>query len=145
MEAGLRHKNIRVEFDFAPDLPRPLLSPDQVRQVLLNLFKNAEDAIAESGYIRITTMHEEAEGEEFVILKVSDNGCGITDEDQSQIFEPFFTRKRDGQGTGLGLSVTYSIIRNIGGKIEVDSRVGEGTTFTIRIPVAPDRAAIVIE
>lgn len=145
MQAGLRQKNIRVEFDLAPDLPRPLLSPDQIRQVLLNLFKNAEDAIPDSGFIRIVTEHLVAADEEFVILKVADSGCGIPMEDLPHIFEPFFTRKRDGQGTGLGLSVTYSIVRNIGGKIEVDSQEGKGSTFTIRIPVAPDRAAIVIE
>lgn len=143
MEAGFRRKRIRLETDLQEALPRPLLSPDHVRQVLLNLIKNAEDAVSDGGTIRISTRYEAAEGTGGMLtLVIADDGCGISEADRPHIFEPFYTSKRDGQGTGLGLSVTYGIIRNLHGTIEIDSTPGEGTTVTVRIPAAAGAIAL---
>ncbi len=139
MESGLRQKDIGVEMDLDASLPRPVMSPDHLRQILLNLLKNAEDAMGRSGTVRIATRPEQdLDGSRFVVLEIRDNGCGITPDDKPHIFEPFFTTKRDHQGTGLGLSVTYGILRNIGGTIDVDSVHGHGTLVTVRIPVEDD-------
>lgn len=109
--------------------------PGQLNQVILNLLVNAAQAIDADGVIRITTLMD---GEE-VRLTVSDNGCGMPEAVQAKIFEPFFTTKEVGKGTGLGLSMSYSIIQRHGGLIDVHSRPGEGTTFTIRLPVTQEK------
>jgi two-component system NtrC family sensor kinase len=112
--------------------------PSQLQQVLLNLFNNAMDAIIEKhgskgGKLTIETCPN---GGGNVHIAVTDNGCGISSEDQKKIFSPFFTTKPVGKGTGLGLSVCYGIIENMGGKMEVNSEKGKGTTFTIELPAA---------
>lgn len=139
MEAAFRRKNIQVEADLQPDLPMPRLSPDHVRQVLLNLLRNAEDAVGEKGTIRITTrLSNSAADPGTVVLEIADDGCGISPEDLPHIFEPFYTSKKEGHGTGLGLSVTYGILRSMKGSIDVESIPGTGTTFTVKIPVAEE-------
>ena len=139
MESGFAQKGIAVDLDLDPSLPRPVMSPDHLRQILLNLLKNAEDAIARTGTVRIATRSEQdLDGSRFIVLEIRDNGCGIQPDDKPHIFEPFFTTKRDQQGTGLGLSVTYGILRNLGGTIDVDSVHGHGTLVTARIPVEDD-------
>jgi signal transduction histidine kinase len=99
--------------------------------VFLNLIANASQAIEASGTIRITTGASAGE----VWIRFEDTGCGIPKEHLSRIFEPFFTTKPVGQGTGLGLSVSYSLVRRHGGSIDVESEVGNGSRFTIRLPV----------
>ena len=98
----------------------------------MNLLINAAQAIEKDGLIHVKTRHSS----EHVVVEVSDNGCGIPEEKQSQIFDPFFTTKEIGQGTGLGLSMAYSIIKNHHGKIEVQSELGKGTTFSVYLPIA---------
>jgi signal transduction histidine kinase len=103
----------------------------QLNQVFMNLLVNAAQAIDEKGTITIRTG---SSGEE-VWVEIVDTGKGIPAEVLPQIFNPFFTTKPVGKGTGLGLSVSYSIVKNHSGRIEVESKVGEGTTFRIRLPI----------
>jgi two-component system NtrC family sensor kinase len=107
--------------------------------VMINLFNNAMDAILEQhgtfgGELRVATAMKP---DGFVEIIVSDNGCGISPENLSKVFSPFFTTKPVGQGTGLGLSVCYGIIDNMGGTMAVESERGVGTVFSLLLPVAP--------
>ncbi len=103
----------------------------QLNQVLMNLITNAADAIDGEGQITIAT----AATDDHVTISVEDNGVGMPDDVKSQVFVPFFTTKEVGSGTGLGLSISYGIIEKHGGQIDVDSTVGEGTIFTITLPM----------
>lgn len=113
------------------DLPLIKCYPQQINQVLMNLLVNAAQAIVEKG--RITVRSRQDDG--FVIVEIADNGCGIPPENLNKIFEPFFTTKEVGKGTGLGLSLSYNIIEKHGGRIEVESELGVGTLFRVRLPV----------
>ncbi|MDP2993103.1 MAG: ATP-binding protein, partial [Deltaproteobacteria bacterium] len=112
-------------------LPLVQCYPHQLNQVFMNLLVNAGQAIEKQGEIKITTTADNA----YVEIKISDTGSGIPKEKLSRIFDPFFTTKEAGKGTGLGLHLAYNIIKKHNGTIGVESAVGEGTTFTIRIPV----------
>lgn len=112
-------------------IPPIMCIPSQLNQVFLNLLVNAVQAIPEKGTITITTRHVK----DVVEVLITDSGVGISDEIKSKIFDPFFTTKPVGKGTGLGLSVTYGIIERHSGNISVQSKVNEGTTFTIALPV----------
>lgn len=105
--------------------------PSQINQVFMNLFVNAAQAIPDHGTITLRTGCEGA----FAWITVTDTGVGIPEQNLSRIFDPFFTTKPPGKGTGLGLSVAYGIITTHNGQIEVNSRLGQGTTFTIRLPI----------
>jgi two-component system NtrC family sensor kinase len=113
------------------DIPPVLCYPQQLNQVFMNLLVNAAHAITGQGEIRVRTWQDGGE----VCISVSDTGCGISEENQKRIFEPFFTTKEVGKGTGLGLSISYDIIKKHHGDIQVDSEIGTGTTFTVRIPI----------
>jgi two-component system NtrC family sensor kinase len=106
----------------------------QLNQVFMNLIVNAAHAIERSGTITIATG---TDGDDWVWVDVSDTGAGIAPEHMTRIFEPFFTTKPVGRGTGLGLSLSYSIVKRHGGQITATSEPGKGTTFRVRIPVAP--------
>jgi signal transduction histidine kinase len=112
-------------------LPDVECIPSRLHQVFLNLIVNAGQAIEASGTITISTGASANE----IWIRFEDTGCGIPKEHLHRIFEPFFTTKPVGQGTGLGLSVSYSIVRRHGGSIDVESDVGRGSRFTIRLPV----------
>jgi signal transduction histidine kinase len=114
------------------ELPHVKCYPQQLNQVFINLLVNAAQAIEDRGEIHIAT--REVDGN--VEITVSDSGQGIAAENLSRIFDPFFTTKAVGKGTGLGLNVTYNIIKKHHGAIDVRSEPGKGTTFTIRIPVS---------
>jgi len=129
----LKQRNIEVEKHYELKTPNIEVIPDQIKQVLLNLMQNAEDAILESGG-RITISTKSLDN--YVVIQISDTGGGITDEDIKSIFEPFFTTKSAVKGTGLGLSICYGIIKSHKGDINVESKVDKGTTFTITLPVA---------
>ncbi len=117
------------------DIPPITCSPSQLNQVFLNLINNAAQAIeSSSGEITVNTR---TEGADHVAVEISDNGKGIPPEIMSKIFDPFFTTKAVGKGTGLGLSISYKIIEQHGGRISVDSIVGQGTRFTIVLPLTP--------
>jgi two-component system, NtrC family, sensor kinase len=104
----------------------------QLQQVFLNLFLNARDAMPRGGWLSVTTRIEGGRA----IAEVADTGLGIPPEQLSRIYDPFFTTKAIGRGTGLGLSITYGIVREHGGQIQVDSAVGQGTRFTVELPLA---------
>src|SRR6185312_5541599 len=118
---------VRVESDLHTELPGIMGNSGKLQQVFLNLFLNAKDAMPSGGTLRVSTANGDG-----VRVMVSDTGTGIAQEHIQRIYDPFFTTKTGNigrRGTGLGLSVTYGIIQEHAGKIEVDSRVGEGTTF----------------
>ncbi len=128
-ECHLRH--IVLEKKLAPDLPDSVLDPGQVEQVLVNLLLNAAQAVEEGGRIEIESrVNEEGNGLELVI---SDNGCGIEPRHLAKVFDPFYSTKP--QGTGLGLAVSYGIVRNHKGDIRVASTPGKGTAFTVELPL----------
>jgi PAS domain S-box-containing protein len=133
----IRHQalfhNIELVRDLDSELPQFIGDTGQLQQVLTNLLINAADALQGQGTITITTRPgPERDG---VVLGFADTGPGIPAELRDKIFEPFFTTKPVGKGTGLGLSIVYSVIQRHGGTIDVDSQPGEGTTFTIRLPL----------
>lgn len=125
----LKYKT-KLEKDFG-DLPLIKCNMGQLNQVFMNLLLNAAQAIAIQGEISIKTWEEN----DSIFVAIADTGCGMPPEVINRIFEPFFTTKEVGKGTGLGLSISYEIIKKHGGVIKVDSRIGEGTTFTVKIPV----------
>ncbi len=115
-------------------LPGTRCYPQQLNQVFMNLIINAGQAIEKQGEITIRTWHQEGS----IFASVSDTGMGIPENNLSRIFEPFFTTKEVGKGTGLGLSITYDIVKKHNGDILVQSEVGKGTTFTVKIPVVSE-------
>jgi len=124
-------KRRKIEMVLDPELPDISIDVDQIKQVVLNLIMNAHQAMGNKGVIRVTTKYLPADKE--VILEIWDNGEGIPVKIKDKIFDPFFSTKRD--GTGLGLSVSYGIIQNHGGEIQVESRPGQWSRFTIVLPV----------
>lgn len=138
IEKGLNEKKIDVRLELEPNLPHVEMSPDLIRQVFLNLFRNAEDAMDSGGNLRIrtyTASHEEKEQmRPQIVIVISDTGCGIPRKHMGKIFDPFFTTKKGERGTGLGLSVTYGIVQSLGGTIEVESEEGKGTTVRVTLP-----------
>ena len=126
---------------------RPVQTDEgQIEQVLLNLAVNSRDAMSRGGKLSIQTANAaKAAGPGQVILTVSDTGCGMDAATQLHVFEPFFTTKESGRGTGLGLSIVSSIVKQNGGKIELDTKPGEGTTFKIYLPSAEAAGPIAAE
>ena len=140
---------IQLSLDLTPDLAQVRVDPLQVEQVLMNLALNARDAMPGSGRLLISTAHAVASEirlptgvapGKYAVISVSDDGLGMEEEVLSHIFEPFFTTKTMGKGTGLGLAITYGIVKQSGGYITVQSKVGQGTTFSIYFPVIQEPA-----
>jgi len=123
-------KNIKVTTVFEP---LPYISADgaQIQQVIMNILTNSIQSITENGEIIVKTQAKK----NYIEITISDNGCGIPEENMDKIFDPFFTTKGPGEGTGLGLSICYGIIKRHNGSIEVKSDAGKGTTFIIKLPV----------
>jgi signal transduction histidine kinase len=128
-EALLR--NISVNFNFEKNLPSIDSDRGQLQQVFLNILTNAFYAVKDNGNIDIIIKQGK---NQTVHVTITDNGVGITKENLEHIFEPFFTTKGK-YGTGLGLSITYGIVQKLGGDIEVQSQLGEGTSFTVILPI----------
>jgi two-component system NtrC family sensor kinase len=124
--------NVTVERHLAPGLPPVAADRSQLQQVILNILVNAVQAMGERGTLTLTTRGG-ADGRE-VEIAIADTGCGIPPDVIDRIFDPFFTTKQGGQGTGLGLAIAYGIVTRHRGHISVQSEVGRGTTFTIRLP-----------
>jgi len=129
IEHQFKSGNVTVKKNYAENLPAVLIDEKQIQEVLMNLFNNARDAISGEGVIEITTSSEE----DSVRIDIKDSGSGMDEETLSRIFEPFFTTKE--KGTGLGLPICYSIVRDHGGELKFDSAPGRGTTATILLPV----------
>lgn len=130
----LRIGRVRLHTSFASPLPVSV-DAKQIQQVILNLALNAGQAMASGGNIYVVTQARE---ERWAELEFRDDGPGMPADVRERIFEPFFTTKQDSEGTGLGLSISYRIIQEHGGEIEVDSEVGHGCTFRIRLPLCPN-------
>jgi two-component system sensor histidine kinase HydH len=128
MEEAFQEKGIRLETRLDPHLPFVQADPNQVEQVLLNLFKNALEATEDQGAIRVSSGVEDGA----VWFAVQDNGKGMSEDVQAKIFHPFYTTKH--KGTGLGLAVINKIVTDHHGTITVDSVTGSGSTFTVRLP-----------
>jgi signal transduction histidine kinase len=128
---ALALSEVRTRVEMAPDLPPVRGNPRNLQQVFLNLFLNAIQAMPKGGDLDVTAAKEDG----FVRVAVRDTGVGIPEEEMEKIFEPFFTTKEAGEGTGLGLSVVYSIIEHHGGRVEVTSQPGQGSTFRVFLPV----------
>jgi two-component system NtrC family sensor kinase len=126
-----RFKNVEIAVEKEPDLPLVQVDRIHVQQTVVNILMNAAQAMPGGGKILIKT----GRGDQYVFISITDTGVGIKEEDLEKIFEPFFTTKEKEQGTGLGLSLCKRLIEANAGKIEVESKVGEGTTFTIMIPM----------
>jgi two-component system, cell cycle sensor histidine kinase and response regulator CckA len=131
----------------APDLWPVVVDSGQLEQVVMNLVVNARDATPSGGRILVETRNVRADSEEHglgphVTLVVSDTGEGMSPETQARLFEPFFTTKAPGKGTGLGLATTYGIVQQSGGRIEVRSEVGRGSTFTVHFPRTTETALV---
>jgi C4-dicarboxylate-specific signal transduction histidine kinase len=129
--------NINVSYHLADHLPTILANSNRLEQVLFNLVTNARDAIGQlpdnAGSINTRNIVIETYGDnDDVVCAVADTGSGIPEENRDKIFEPFFTTKEVGKGMGLGLAITYGIVRDYGGNITVKSKVGKGTRFEMR-------------
>ena len=133
LEKKLKQSRIRLVRSLESSLPLIRARSDQLRQVFLNLFINAQQAISSEGEIRISTSVYEQALQPSIVVQMSDSGVGISEDDQTRIFEPFFSTGK--KGTGLGLWVTQDIVRQHGGRIEVQSEVGKGTVFSIILQV----------
>jgi PAS domain S-box-containing protein len=129
---GRKAKHIRFTLDLTENLPLVRVVPDQLIQVFINIIINAIDAIdSETGEIRISSRIENR----FFYTVIKDTGKGIAEGDMDKIFDPFYTTKKVGEGTGLGLWVSYGIIKNFGGDISVDSVIGHGTSVSVSLPL----------
>jgi len=153
--AGTFPRTIRVEFQLADDLARINADPDQVDQILMNLAKNAQEAMERSGTLTVATANVSADREfcslrlglcpgDYVLLTISDTGKGTDKQTRDRMFDPFFTTKgwASNRGTGLGLPVVQGIVEQHGGFIECFSEVGKGTTFNVYLPRLADDSAI---
>jgi PAS domain S-box-containing protein len=130
---------IRIEKRYAEGIAPLYIDSKKIKQVLINLIMNARHAMGKKGGT-LTLGTRLKPPEEHLAIDVGDTGCGIDAKDMGRIFDPFFTTKSPDEGTGLGLSVSYGIVKNHGGDIRVHSRPGEGATFTIVLPLAPCEA-----
>jgi signal transduction histidine kinase len=132
LEHQLRAGHIQVRKEVDPGAPFVQAIEYKMQQVFLNLFLNARDAMPKGGWLTIVTR---TSGDK-AIVEVADTGSGIPADQLSRIYDPFFTTKSIGQGTGLGLSIAYGIVREHDGSIHVESSVGQGTRFTLRLPLS---------
>lgn len=131
MATQLRENSIRIRRSFEDHLGKVYASKNQLRQIFLNLITNAREAMPEGGNLIVKTVSKG----EWIHIELSDTGSGIREEDLDKIFDAFFTTKDSVKGVGLGLSVCYGFVKDHGGNLRVLSKVGEGTTFTIVLPI----------
>ena len=127
------NRNISIVRDYDPQVPVILSDPAQLEQIFINIIDNAVDAIGKNGTLTIRTLA----WKKGVRILFTDTGPGMDQETMSRIFDPFFTTKKVGEGTGLGLAICYTILEKLGGRIEVQSQVGQGTTFSVTLPPEP--------
>jgi len=127
-----QYRQVNMITDFCQGLPHVLADPSGLRQVFMNLLVNAHQAIAEEGQVELTTGRS---NNAHVFVKIRDNGPGIGPDAIDKIWDPFFTTKEVGKGIGLGLALTYDIVKRHGGEIQVESRPGEGSEFTVLLPL----------
>jgi signal transduction histidine kinase len=136
-----RTQGIEITIHLEEILPWASIDPAQIKQVLLNLLHNAIQAMPTGGQLDVSTRQAERDGRLWAVLAVSDTGEGISPDNLERIFEPFFTTRPAGKGTGLGLSVSYGIVTEHQGLLEVESSLGEGSCFTVWLPVEKEEPA----
>jgi two-component system NtrC family sensor kinase len=129
---------MQIRTDLAP-LPPLTASASDLQQVFVNLVNNAIDALDGQGSGTVTIRSRFAYGA--IQVQVEDDGCGISPENLSRVFLPFFTTKPVGRGTGLGLAICYGLVQKLGGTIKVDSVLGHGTSFTVQVPAGASGAS----
>ena len=128
-------QNIQIRKEFKPEIPQLLIDGDQIQQVFMNILLNAADAMAANGgRLTIRTDLNDSTAE----IAFTDTGVGIAKEHLPRLFDPFFTTKQTGKGTGLGLAISYGIVQSHNGDIKVESEVGKGSTFRIKLPIASE-------
>lgn len=135
MDKQMREANIRVTTAFHKEIPEIMASTNQIRQVMINMIKNAKESMSSGGILNVRTM---LSGRNVLII-IRDTGTGIPEEIKDKIFDAFFTTKQKVKGVGLGLSVCYGIIKDHGGEIQVESEIGKGAAFIISMPIAGNR------
>jgi len=137
-------KDIHLTVELEPNLPNVLGNVNLLQQVFTNILINSMQSMPQGGDLVVRTRHNPPVGEFGGAIEVlfTDSGIGIPEENRAKIFEPFFTTKKVGEGTGLGLSVSYGIIRDHGGDIKLDSQVGVGSTFTVVLPIVKEKARV---
>ncbi len=141
MERPAYMNDIEINMDLDLNLPQIWVDEDLLKQVIMNILVNAQQAMEGAGHITIRSRvvpevkSPDVDPGPMVEVAITDTGCGISEQDRQRIFDPFFTSKGVGEGTGLGLSVSHGIVKAHGGTIEVDSTVGEGSTFRIYLPL----------
>ncbi|MDI6766096.1 MAG: cache domain-containing protein [Bacteroidota bacterium] len=129
--------NIQIAEDLKQKLPSVVIDPSQIQQVFVNMIINAAEAMDGDGKLTIHTSYDPSD--KYIEIEFTDTGHGISEENLDRIFDPFFTTKELGHGTGLGLAISYGIIKEHLGTISVQSEIGKGTTFTVRLPVKEER------
>ena len=129
----MRNSRVELARQYEPDLPPVYGNAGKLQQVFTNLLLNARDAIPDGGRITLRTSSPDADA---VSVEIADTGIGIAPENVARIYDPFFTTKGVGRGTGLGLAVSYGIVQEHSGHIAVESAPGRGTTFRITLPTA---------
>ncbi len=134
LEKQALFQNIRIVHHLEPVLPEATIDPSQIERVFMNIMINAAEAMEGNGQLTLTTRFDPAE--KVIELEFTDTGTGIAPENLDKIFDPFFTTKDTGHGVGLGLAISYGIIKEHQGDLLVESEVGRGTTFIVRLPVA---------
>lgn len=137
LEKEAERRRVDISVDHVDNIPEFESDRGSLQQIFLNLINNAFAAMEDGGHLEITV---ERQGEDTVCVAVADNGCGISAEDIRRVFEPFFSTRGDKGGTGLGLSITYGLVKEIGGDIQVDSKVGKGTRFSVLLPVQNEQS-----
>ena len=125
-------KNVRLHLNLDSDAPTVRVNENEIAQVILNLANNAADSMPSGGNLDVSTHYDD--DSDRICITIRDTGCGIKESDRTRVFEPFFTTKEVGKGTGLGLSISYKIVENHQGSIEVDTVLGNGTTFRVYLP-----------
>jgi PAS domain S-box-containing protein len=131
IEIRTKMNNIDIVKDYGLELPRIIVNENQIKKVIVNLVNNAIDAMPDGGKVKLST---KIVGD-WILIEVSDNGKGMTEKVKKHLFEPFFTTKKDSEGAGLGLSLSYEIIHNHNGLIEVESEIDKGSVFIVKLPV----------
>ncbi|MBI2876986.1 MAG: GHKL domain-containing protein [Candidatus Tectomicrobia bacterium] len=133
--AFLQAKRIQVVRDWGKEPYEAWVDGMRLGQVLVNLFSNAIEAMSEGGELKVSLERQVLQNQEWLSIAVADTGCGIPPQELVQVFDPFFTTKKSGMG--LGLAIAHRLIELYQGRIEVRSQVGQGTTFTVLLPVTP--------
>ncbi len=138
LQKEAEYRNIAINLDIAADIPEFQSDRGKLQQIFLNIVNNAFAAMDVGGKLDIAVRQDDTQ---YITTRITDNGCGMSEEDLGKIYEPFFSTKTKTGGTGLGLSITYGLVQELGGKIQVASKKAVGTTFTVSLPLKPPKSA----